>query len=70
MIVEEVKADDPMLLLNLSDMLEFRKRGCDEVNRLFGTNWTVELNPVIDYVEEESNGNDNNKTDMEGMSEE
>lgn len=70
MIVEEVKADDPMLLLNLSDMLEFRKRGCDEVNRLFGTNWTVELNPVIDYVEEGSNGNDNDKADMAGMPEE
>lgn len=62
MIVEEVNADDSMLLLNLSDMLYFRQKGCDEVNKLFGVNWTVELNPVIDYTNEggADNGNDNN----------
>lgn len=56
MIVEEVNANDSMLLLNLSDMLEFRKRGCEEVNKLFGTNWSVELNPVINYAEQEEKG--------------
>lgn len=53
MIVEEVNANDSMLLLNLSDMLEFRQRGCEEVNKLFGTNWSVRLNPVIEYANQE-----------------
>ena len=31
-------------------MLDCRKEGFDRVNRHYGTNWTVELNPDIDYV--------------------
>ena len=49
-VSDEVNADTPALLVNLDDMLDCRKEGFDRVNRHYGTNWTVELNPDIDYV--------------------
>lgn len=42
-ITEEVESDTGLLLLNLSDMLESRKKGCEAVNNVFGTNWTVKI---------------------------
>ena len=45
----EVEADTSLLLLNLSDMLDSRKKGAEEVNKLFGTNWTVHIAEEIDY---------------------
>lgn len=48
-VVDEIVADTPMLLLNSSDMIDSRAKGCKAVNRLFGTNWTVELSPEIQY---------------------
>ena len=47
--VNEVEADTSMLLLNITDMLESRKRGADAVNNIFGTNWTVKLADEINY---------------------
>lgn len=48
-VVSEVEADTSMLLLNNSDMLDSRKLGAKRVNDLFGTNWSVELAPEIQY---------------------
>lgn len=48
-VVSEVEADTSMLLLNNSDMLDSRKRGAEKVNKLFGTDWSVELSPEIQY---------------------
>lgn len=45
----EVEADTSLLLLNLSDMIDKRKKGCEEVNKLFGTNWSVHIAEEIDY---------------------
>ena len=45
----EVEADTSLLLLNLSDMISCRKKGCKEVNKLFGTNWSVHIAEEIDY---------------------
>lgn len=52
-VVEEVEADTSMLLLNISDMLDSRKRGAEKINELFGTNFTVELAKEIQYTMEE-----------------
>jgi hypothetical protein len=41
-----------MLLLNISDMLDSRKRGAEKVNNLFGTNFSVELAKEIQYTAE------------------
>ena len=45
----EVEADTSLLLLNLADMLKCRERACEEVNKLFGTNWSVHVAREIDY---------------------
>lgn len=45
----EVEADTSLLLLNLSDMIEERKKGAEAVNNMFGTNWSVHIAEEIDY---------------------
>lgn len=40
----ESENDSPYLLTMVDEMLEFRKKACDEVNEMFGANWSVELN--------------------------
>ena len=62
--VNEVEADTSMLLLNITDMLESRKRGADAINNMFNTNWSVKLADEINYnLDNESevaeNENDN-----------
>lgn len=49
-VSDEANADTPALLVNLKDMLRARKEGFDRVNKLFGTNWSVELNEDLDYI--------------------
>lgn len=57
---DEVTADEQLLLLNVSDMLEVQREGLERVNRHFGTNIGVKLNPAYDRKsfgrEEERNG--------------
>lgn len=48
-VMAEVEADTSLLLLNLSDMLKCREKGAEEVNEMFGTNWTVHIAEEIDY---------------------
>lgn len=45
----EVEADTSLLLLNLSDMLKHREIGAENVNKMFGTNWSVHIAKEIDY---------------------
>ena len=51
-VIDEVTADTSMLLYNVSDMLEERKKGAEAVNKMFGTSWTVRLSDEIDYTDE------------------
>lgn len=48
-IQAEVEADTSLLLLNLSDMLKQRENACEEVNKMFGTDWSVHVAKEIDY---------------------
>ena len=48
-VMAEVEADTSLLLLNLSDMIDSRERGAEEVNNLFGKNWSVHIAEEIDY---------------------
>ena len=50
-VVNEVEADTTMLLFNITDMLEARKRSAGRVNDLFGVNWSVKVSPEISYEE-------------------
>lgn len=52
-IVEEVEADTSMLLLNISDMLKWREKACEEVNAMYGTSWSVKLSPEIEAERKE-----------------
>lgn len=51
-VVEEITSDSSMLMYNISDMLNERQEGCERVNKMFGTNWSVRLSDDIDYNEE------------------
>ena len=56
-VVDEIVADTSMLLLNNSDMLDSRQQACKRINNLYGTSWSVELSPEIQYdTEAESYG--------------
>lgn len=64
-ITQEVAADDPMLKLNISDMLEVRQADWNKFNEATGHNVTVTCN--IDYLSQEGkevdiNGSEGNKT--------
>ena len=59
MIVQEVQADEGMLLLNLSDMLNSRRKGAEEVNKIFGTKWSVDIAEEIRYTLNEEGGVEN-----------
>lgn len=50
-VVNEVEADTTMLLFNITDMLEARKRSAERVNKLFGVNWSVNVSPEVNYQE-------------------
>ena len=58
-ITSEIQADDTMLNLNISDMLESRQTAMEEFNALTGYNVKVTSN--IDYMEE------GGKIDIEGI---
>lgn len=47
MIQDEISADDPKLLLNISDMLHMRQLGAEKVNALYGTSWSVDIAPEL-----------------------
>ncbi len=53
MIVDEVNANDTMLLLNISDMLNERKKAVDRINKKFRVNWSVKLADEIQYIKQE-----------------
>lgn len=48
--VNEVEADTSMLLLNITDMIDSRKKGAEAVNTMFGTNWSVKIADEINYT--------------------
>ena len=48
----EIDGDTSMLLLNVSDMIRQREKAAEEVNALYGTNWSVHIAEEIDYEKE------------------
>lgn len=59
-VEEEVDADNSLLLLNLSDMLKKRQEGCNAVNQMFGTNWSVKVAEELNYNGEEETVDESN----------
>lgn len=66
----EVDADTSLLLLNLSDMLAAREKGCEEVNKLYGTNWNVRIADELQYEETEPEDESEIETETEKEGEE
>ena len=52
MITDEVESDNQMLLINQADMLNFRKIGIEEINKVFGTTITVSIAPEYQPITE------------------
>lgn len=47
MIQTEVDSNNQMLLVSLSDMLQCRKKACEQFNELYGTNVSVKLSKRV-----------------------
>lgn len=63
---DEVQADEQLLLLNVKDMLEVQQEGVERVNRFFGTDIRVSINPIYDratYQVKEGKQDGNTETD-------
>lgn len=58
MIESEVDINNQLLLFNISDMLAERKKACEEINKLFGTNITVELSDEFKELQGGKNNED------------
>ena len=53
LISDELSTNEQLLTVNTDDLLTWRKKGIELVNKMFGTSITVKRNPVysVDYVE-------------------
>jgi len=63
LVADEVYADDQLLTVNTDDMLASRKKGVEEINRLFGTNITVRRNEAYEQHEPEEEGSDSDESE-------
>lgn len=57
----EVNVNDQLRIISIDQMLQERKEGVERVNKLFGTDITVEINPILKEVEVNDNSGDTNK---------
>lgn len=51
MVVDEVNVNSQLLMFNLHDMLDFRKKAMDDVNSIYGTKVTVELSEEYKFID-------------------
>ena len=62
LITSEITGSDPMLLLNLTDMLDCRKKLADELNKKYNLNISVDKSDELKYKEGENYEDDKFKT--------
>lgn len=60
MIEEEISSNDNMLLFNINDMLKCRQQLCEDVNKMYGTNWSVDISPEIKLIVNEDDKDEKN----------
>lgn len=65
-VVDEVSADNQMLLLNVNDMKRQRKKSAIEINRIFGKDVSVELSEEFEIIEEAPQESKEKKETEEG----
>ena len=61
----ESQLNDDMLFPTVDDMLERRKEGIEKVNKMYGTNITVELNSSWKYNVDEINNSVQTEKEIE-----
>ena len=66
----ESQLNDDMLFPTVDDMLERRKEGIEKVNKMYGTNITVELNSSWRYNVDEINNSVQTETKTEVIEDE
>lgn len=70
MIREEVEASDGLMLFNLNDMLRCRQILADEVNKMYNTNWSVDISEELKEKEVISDEENKSSNSMEKKQEE
>lgn len=58
--------NDDILLPLIDDMLKQRQIGCEKVNKMFGTHWSVKLSSAWEQVAMEQKGEENDASENEG----
>jgi hypothetical protein len=51
MITDEVQEDNQLMSINVEDMLHWRKKGVEQINKMFGTEISVEQSPAYKLKE-------------------
>lgn len=69
LITDEINSQDPFVALSMTELLESWTRGFDEVNEMYGTDFSVKLNPVLAPTLIESVLMDVSESDSEPISE-
>lgn len=62
LITSEVEQDAPLYGYSLDDMLKCREKGAEELNNIFGLNVSVRINPIIEKIQNDTEGVDNGET--------
>ena len=57
MLTNEIEYENVLPKLNIKDAYDSRVKACEEINRVFGTNWSVKCN--INFEEKGENENEN-----------
>lgn len=54
LITSEVEQDEPLYGYSLDDMLRCRQKAAEELNKVFGLNVSVKINPIIERMSEDA----------------
>jgi hypothetical protein len=69
LITDEINANDDALVLSIDVLLNSLNKGCESINRIFGLNTSIELNPKFEKLENpteesEKEGDEKNDDDV------
>ena len=65
----EVNVNDQLRIISIDQMLQERKEGIDRVNKLFGTDITVDINPILKEVQANNDNSDYTNKSSDGSAE-
>lgn len=68
LVTDEVNADEQLLTVNVEDMLNWRKKGIEEINKIFNQKITVRRNEVYESSTSNMESEDKDNDDTESIS--